>query len=79
VPEVEVVKKVKARVFNTMHREQGFSLINIFPAGLKEHNSFLQFSAQHSQGSFTCSTSLTGTKKDVGGQIAPPEAGQSNY
>ncbi|XP_044415699.1 uncharacterized protein [Triticum aestivum] len=79
VPEVEVVKKVRARVFNTMHREQEFSLINTFPAGLKERNSFLQFSVQHSQGTFTRSISLTGTKKDVGGQIAPPEAGQSNY
>ncbi|XP_045085047.2 uncharacterized protein [Aegilops tauschii subsp. strangulata] len=48
VPEVEVVKKVRARVFNTMHREQEFSLINTFPAGVKERNSFLQFSVQHS-------------------------------
>ncbi|XP_044383065.1 uncharacterized protein [Triticum aestivum] len=79
VPEVGVVKKVRARVFNTMHHEQEFSLINTFPAGLKERNSFLQFSVQNGQGTFTRPTSLTGTKNDVGGQIAPPEAGQSNY
>ncbi|XBI95550.1 hypothetical protein VPH35_031990 [Triticum aestivum] len=56
-----------------------FPLINTFPTGLKEHNSFLQFSVQNGQGTFTRSTSLTGTKSDVGGYIAPPEAGQSNY
>ncbi|XP_037459329.1 uncharacterized protein LOC119330329 isoform X1 [Triticum dicoccoides] len=78
VPEVGVVK-VRARMFNTMHHEQEFSLINTFPVGLKERNSFLQFSVQNGQGTFTRSTSLTGTKNDVGGQIAPPEAGQSNY
>lgn len=52
-PEVQVVKKVKARVCNTMRREQEFSLLNTFPAGLKERNSFLQFNVQHTQGTFT--------------------------
>ncbi|XP_044424809.1 uncharacterized protein [Triticum aestivum] len=66
VPEVGVVKKVRARMFNTMHHEQEFSLINTFPVGLKERNSFLQFSVQNGQGTFTRSTSLTGTKNDVG-------------
>jgi len=39
-PELQVLKKVKARLRKTMHGEQEFSLLNTFPAGVIERNSF---------------------------------------
>ncbi|KAE8820897.1 hypothetical protein D1007_01215 [Hordeum vulgare] len=78
-PEVPVLKKFKARVCNITHRDQHFSLINTFPAGMKERNSYFQFSVQQTKGTFTHSTSPTDTNILVGGQMTRPQAEQSNY